>query len=211
MRRVVSLLLAILVSTGPVFGQSKKDKKRPPNIIVFLIDDLGWADVGCYGSSFYETPNLDKLAKQGARFTNAYAACHVCSPSRAAILTGKYPARLNLTDWLPGRNDYPFQKLENAEITQNLPVNEVTLATALKNKGYSTAIVGKWHLGEPPYDPKKYGFDMHIPEGWSKGWPLTYHAPFKLPNYDGKEGDYLTDKLTDDALNYIESTKDRSH
>src|SRR4051812_41207369 len=103
MRKVVSVLLAGLILTGPVYGQTKKDVKRPPNIIVFLIDDLGWSDVGCYGSSFYETPNIDKLAKQGAKFTNAYAACHVCSPSRASILTGKYPARMNLTDWLPGR------------------------------------------------------------------------------------------------------------
>lgn len=207
--RITSLFLAALILTGTAFGQTSKTQKRPPNIIVFLIDDLGWSDVGCYGSSFYETPNVDKLAKQGARFTNAYAACHVCSPSRAAILTGKYPARLNLTDWLPGRNEYPFQKLKNASITQNLPTTEITLAKALKDKGYNTAIVGKWHLGEPPHDPTQYGFDMHIPAGWSKGWPLTYHAPFRLPNYDGKEGDYLTDKLTDDALTYIEKSKDK--
>ena len=208
MKRFFAIALAVIICTG-AHCQTKSKEKRPPNIIIFLIDDLGWTDVGCYGSSLYETPNLDKLAKDGARFTNAYAACHVCSPSRASILTGKYPARMNLTDWLPGRNDYVFQKLKNVEVTQSLPNSEVTLAKALKDKGYSTAIVGKWHLGEAPNDPTKYGFDMHIPEGWSKGWPLTYYAPFKLPNYDGKEGEYLTDKLTDDALKYIESTKDK--
>lgn len=208
MRRVVCLLFAALIATA-VQCQSKENSKRPPNVIIFLVDDLGWTDVACYGSEFYETPNLDKLAKEGARFTNAYAACHVCSPSRASIMTGKYPARMNLTDWLPGRNDYVFQKLKNVEVIQHLPNNEVTLAKALKDKGYATAIIGKWHLGEPPNDPTQYGFDMHIPKGWSKGWPLTYHAPFKLPNYDGKEGEYLTDKLTDDALSYIESTKDK--
>ena len=87
-----------------------------PNVIFFLVDDLGWSDVGCNGSKFYETPNIDKLANEGVRFTNAYSACHVCSPTRASILTGKYPASLNLTDWLPGRRNLPFQKLKNVEI-----------------------------------------------------------------------------------------------
>jgi arylsulfatase A-like enzyme len=209
MKRVVYIFLAALIITTTTQGQTTSDQKRSPNVIIFLIDDLGWTDVGCYGSSLYETPNLDKLAKEGARFTNAYAACHVCSPSRASIMTGKYPARMNLTDWLPGRNDYPFQKLKNVDVIQHLPNNEVTLAKALKDKGYNTAIIGKWHLGEAPNDPTQYGFDMHIPKGWSKGWPLTYHSPFRLPDYEGKEGEYLTDKLTDDALSYIESTKDK--
>ncbi|HMJ70234.1 MAG TPA: sulfatase [Cyclobacteriaceae bacterium] len=209
MRRVMYLFIATLMLTTTAQCQTKDDQKRPPNVIIFLIDDLGWSDIACYGSSFYETPNLDKLAKEGARFTNAYAACHVCSPSRASILSGKYPARMNLTDWLPGRNDYVFQKLKNVEVTQHLPNSEVTLAKALKDKGYNTAIIGKWHLGEAPNDPTQYGFDMHIPKGWSKGWPLRYDAPFNLPDYNGKEGEYLTDKLTDEALNYIESTKDK--
>ncbi len=87
---------------------------KSPNIVFFLVDDLGWSDVGCFGSDFYETPNIDQLAQDGVKFTNAYAACHVCSPTRASILTGKYPARLNLTDWLPGRRNYPFQRLKNA-------------------------------------------------------------------------------------------------
>jgi len=199
----------LLVSLGSCSGQSKTTQKKSPNVILFLVDDLGWKDVGCYGSEFYETPNIDKLAKEGVRFTNAYAACHVCSPTRASILSGKYPARINLTDWLPGRNDFAYQRLLNVEVNQQMPADETTLAEALKAKGYSTAIVGKWHLGEAPSDPTKHGFDMHIPAGWNKGWPLTYHAPFRLPNYDGNPGEYLTDRITTDALKYIEDNRDK--
>mgnify|MGYP003387315215 FL=1 len=103
-------------------GQAKPQldgTSRSPNVVFFLVDDLGWSDVGCFGSSFYETPNIDRLAMQGVRFTDAYAACHVCSPTRASILTGKYPATLNLTDWLRGRRNFPFQRLLNAEINQS--------------------------------------------------------------------------------------------
>ena len=97
-------------------------KEKSPNVIFFLVDDLGWSDLGCYGSEFHETPNIDKLAKQGVKFTDAYAACHVCSPTRASILTGKYPASINLTDWLPGRRDFPFQKLKNVKIIPNIVI-----------------------------------------------------------------------------------------
>lgn len=205
--RLLVLAAATLISLGTMQRQHKDEKH--PNVIIFLVDDLGWKDVGCYGSSFYETPNVDRLATEGVRFTNAYAACHVCSPSRASILTGKYPARLNLTDWLPGRKDFPFQKLKNVEINQQLPFEETTLAEALKAKGYSTAIFGKWHLGEDPSGPGQHGFDVHVPDGWNKGWPLTYYAPFRLHGYDGEEGEYLTDRLTDDALKYIENNRDK--
>jgi arylsulfatase A-like enzyme len=204
------LLGAVLaVSLGAIqFNGTDREKARKPNVILFLVDDLGWTDLGCYGSSFYETPNIDKLAKEGVRFTNAYATCHVCSPSRASILSGKYPARLNLTDWLPGRKEFPFQKFRNADINQHLPYEETTLAEALKANGYKTAIYGKWHLGEDPSGPEAHGFDVHVPKGWEKGWPLTYYAPFRLSGYDGEEGEYLTDRLTDDALKYIESNRD---
>lgn len=208
--RILLVLLTALAIPVSCFAQKKKDKiAKPPNVVFFLVDDLGWRDVGCFGSEFYETPNIDKMAKEGVKFTNAYSACHVCSPTRASIVTGKYPARLNLTDWLPGRNDFAYQRLLNVEVIQQVPYEETTIAEALKAKGYSTAIVGKWHLGEPPSDPTKHGFDMHIPAGWSKGWPLAYDAPFKLPNYDGKPGEYLTDRLTTDALQYIEEHRDQ--
>ena len=178
-----------------------------PNVVFFLVDDLGWRDVGCFGSSFYDTPNIDRLAKQGVKFTNAYAACHVCSPTRASILTGKYPARLHLTDWLPGRREFPFQKFFNAEIHQQLPFGETTLAEALKGHGYATAIFGKWHLGEEPAGPLSHGFDVQVPK-WNKGWPRAgYHAPFRLEGISGKAGDYLTDRLTDEALKFIEQNK----
>ncbi len=190
--------------------QLKGSKMRAkPNIIFFLVDDLGWRDVGCYGSSFYETPEIDRLATEGIRFTQAYAACHVCSPTRASIVTGKYPARLNLTDWLPGRRDFDFQALKHPVINQHLPFAETTLAEALKANGYSTAIFGKWHLGEEPSGPLAHGFDVQVPR-WNKGWPKEgYHAPFRMEGLKDSKGDYLTDRLTDEALNYIEENKDR--
>ena len=146
------VLSGILLATGA-------NTQAKPNIVFFLVDDLGWTDVGCFGSSFYETPNIDRLATQGVRFTQAYAACHVCSPTRASILTGKYPARLQLTDWLAGRRDFPFQALKSAKHLQHLPFAETTLAEALKAQGYRTAIFGKWHLGENPSGPRDHGFD----------------------------------------------------
>src|SRR6478736_1409853 len=128
---------------------------RKPNVVLFLVDDLGWADVGYQGSSLYHTPNIDSFAKRGVRFSRAYAACPVCSPTRASILTGEYPARLHLTDWLPGRKEFPFQKLKNVESVQHLPYNRATLPAALKQNGYRTAIFGKWHLGEDSDSTKR--------------------------------------------------------
>ena len=139
------LLCILLLLVTILFSCSKQ--KKLPNIVFFLVDDLGWTDVGCYGSSFYETPNIDRLAEEGVRFTSAYAACHVCSPTRASIITGKYPASINLTDWLTGRRDFPFQKLLNVKINQHLPYDIPTLPKILKEHGYQTAIFGKWHLG----------------------------------------------------------------
>lgn len=179
----------------------------PPNVVFFLVDDLGWPDVGCYGSSFHETPNIDKLSSEGVRFTDAYAACHVCSPTRASILTGKYPATLNLTDWLKGRRDFPFQKLLNAEINQQLPKQEITIAEALKEQGYATAIFGKWHLGNAPTTPLEHGFDIHIPNVPSN-W-RTFHGPFGMKNLKSQKGDYLTDRLTDEAIKWIDKKKDQ--
>jgi arylsulfatase A-like enzyme len=184
--------------------------ERRPNIIFFLVDDLGWADVGCYGSSFYETPNIDRLAEEGVSFTQAYAACHVCSPTRASILTGKYPATINLTDWLPGRREFPFQKYSNAIINQHLPYEETTIAEALKELGYKTAIFGKWHLGKDPSDPMAHGFDLHIPDWHSNvNRRMHYYAPQLFEGLeDCEKGAYLTDCLTGKALQYIEANRD---
>ncbi|QEL13704.1 sulfatase [Limnoglobus roseus] len=128
-----------------------------PNVVFILADDLGINDLACYGRAEHRTPNLDTLAKDGVRFTTAYAACPVCSPTRAAILTGKHPARLHLTTFLPGRADAPSQKLLHPKIRLQLPLEEKTLAEYLKAAGYATAAVGKWHLG---FTPDKQGFDV---------------------------------------------------
>lgn len=187
-----------------------KSEEKKPNIVFILIDDLGWSDVGTYGSELYDTPNIDDLATQGVKFTHAYAACSVCSPTRASIITGKYPARINLTDWLPGRGDYPFQQLKNPVINQHLPYDLTTLPEILKQNGYSTAIFGKWHLGEDSASTSRQGFDMHLPQ-WNKGWPARgYFAPYHMKGLeDAPEGEYLTDRLTDEALKYIEDKKEQ--
>lgn len=176
-----------------------------PNIVFILADDLGWANLGSYGSKFDETPQLDKLASQGARFTAAYAACNVCSPTRASILTGKYPARLRLTDWLTGKPDGPNQKLNRPDFQKYLRLEEVTMAEALKDAGYQTAFIGKWHLGEGAETfPEHQGFDVNL-GGSSKGHPPSFFSPYRIPTLrDGPKGEYLTDRLTDEALKFME-------
>ena len=133
-----------------------------PNIVLILADDLGINDLACYGRSDHHTPNLDRLASQGMRFTCAYTAQPICSPSRAAIMTGKCPARLNLTNYLPGRPDAPSQRLLQPRIEGQLPIEEVTLAELLKNAGYATGLFGKWHLGESRFGPAEQGFDVVV-------------------------------------------------
>lgn len=193
------------------------------NIVLFLIDDLGWKDVGCNGSSYYQTPNIDRLAQEGVRFTNAYAACALCSPTRAAILTGKYPARLLLTDWLPSGRWNPKAKLREGRFVRALPMEEFTLAEALRQAGYRTASIGKWHLGSEPFSlPQHHGFDINI-AGNGHGAPGNYFFPYDgdwaipttglrakwnvLP--DGQPGEYLTDRLTDEAVTFIRKNRDR--
>ena len=203
---IIALLLFFRMGAA---GSSAWGAERLPNVVFFLVDDLGWRDVGCFGSSFYETPHIDRFAKDSVRFTQAYAACHVCSPTRASIMTGKYPARLHMTDWLPGRREFPFQKLKNAGVRQHLPFQETTLAEALKHHGYTTGHFGKWHLGEDPSGPLAHGFDVQVPR-WNKGWPkVGYHAPFGFEGLRDSPGDYLTDRLTDEALKFIEQNQAR--
>ena len=132
--------------------------KRPPNIVFFLVDDMGWTDPHCYGNDFHETPNIDRLAAEGMRFTNAYAACPVCSPTRASIMTGKYPATLNLTDFIPG-HWRPWEKLIVPKMNLQLPLEEVTFAEELKRAGYVSGAFGKWHLGGRANFPAAQGFD----------------------------------------------------
>ncbi len=188
---------------------------RKLNVVVILADDLGGKDLGCYGSTYYRTPHIDHLAASGMRFTNSYAACPVCSPTRAALLTGMYPARLHLTDWLPGRADRPDQKLLRPAFNQSLPANLTTIADLFHADGYATAHIGKWHLGGGKSDPTNKGFDVSI-GGDNTGAQATYFAPFRGPNgrflpglENAADGEYLTDRLTTEAVHFIEHNRDR--
>jgi arylsulfatase A-like enzyme len=176
-----------------------------PNFIFILIDDMGWTDLGCYGSSFHETPNLDALAQQGMRFTDAYASCPVCSPTRASVMTGKYPATVQITNYIPGMAK---GKLLSSPYLFYLPLEEKTIASALRDGGYRTWHLGKWHLGDEPYWPENHGFDVNV-GGWSAGHPRSYFSPYSNPRLaDGPEGEYLTDRLTDEAVRLIRENDD---
>ncbi|GAA2759489.1 sulfatase [Actinopolymorpha rutila] len=178
-----------------------------PNIVFVLIDDLGWADLGCYGSTFYETPHLDRLAAAGARFTNAYAAAPVCSPTRASIMTGKYPARVGVTQWIGG---HAVGRLRDVPYFHELPLDEYSLARALRDGGsYQTWHVGKWHLGERRTWPDRHGFDVNV-AGCQLGHPPSYMSPYGIPAIeDGPPGEYLTDRLTDEAVALVENAGDQ--
>ena len=195
-------------------------KVKPPNIVFILIDDMGWKDTGCYGGSFFETPNIDRLAAEGMRFTNGYAACAVCTPTRVSILTGKYPARTHNDGHIrPDLKPYPkgSGKLLNPKFRQWLEPSEETIAEALKAGGYTSASIGKWHLGEqsgPQYRPQNQGFSRVVLS--QHHGDMNYFYPFvdreKWPYagpLPGKPGDYLPDRLTDEAVKFIEDSRDK--
>jgi len=207
---------AVAAVTLPGCASLKKNKKKPaaepkrqPNIIFMLIDDMGYADVGCFGSTFHETPNIDRLAASGMRFTQAYAACPVCSPTRASIMTGKYPARLKLTDFLKGKKSPKDSPLLPAEYRDELPLEEVTVAEMLRGAGYATGHVGKWHLGKKGFWPEDQGFEFNY-AGCYSGMPKSYFWPDweENPPIQGTyNGEYLADRLTDEACRFIEAHK----
>lgn len=174
----------------------------PPNIVLMLIDDLGWRDISCCGSSFYETPNLDRLAVEGMRFTDAYAACPVCSPTRASILTGRYPARVGITNWIGG---HTTGRLLDVPYLDHLPAEECCLARALRAGGYATWHVGKWHLGGRPFHPEDHGFEVNL-GGCSWGSPRRgYFSPWGIETLaEAEPGTYLTDQLTDLAVDLVQ-------
>lgn len=181
-----------------------------PNIIFILVDDLGWTDLGCYGSTFHETPNIDRLAAESMRFTSAYAACPVCSPTRASIMTGKYPARTGVTDWIAGRQaslaGLPCDKMLSRDFDHEMKLEEVTVAEAMQKGGYRTFFAGKWHLGQDSvYWPEHQGFEINK-GGWSVGSPRGgYFSPYENPRLeDGPEGENLTDRLTDESIHFME-------
>ena len=201
------------------------------NVILFHIDDLGWKDLGCQGSRYYETPNIDRLASQGVRFTDAYAACAVCSPTRAALMTGRYPARHGVTDWIRARfqggdippdhknpDDYIDGKNRKLLCPENhlwMESDEVTIAEALEPAGYVSCHIGKWHLGAEPWWPGRQGFDYNV-GGCDYGQPPNYFDPYCrkgqgcIPTLERrKEGEYLTDREADEAVAFIQKYKNR--
>jgi arylsulfatase A-like enzyme len=211
-RLFVLLLLALFpLSTSAVAANAK----RPPNIVVFLVDDLGATDLGCFGSTFYETPNVDRLAREGMRFTSAYAACPVCSPTRASMMTGRYPQRTGITDYInPRGGNQPSGWARNTRLlpaaySDHLALDEFTIAEALRGVGYKTFFAGKWHLGGNGYLPTDQGFEINK-GGTEAGSPRSYFSPYKnrlLP--DGPAGESLPIRLADETCKFIKANPDR--
>jgi len=203
---MLNKFLSLLFVSLLFFSCSKKEQQ--PNFVFILVDDLGWADVKCnYPESFYDTPNIDKMAERGVRFTNAYAANPVCSPTRAALMTGKHPNRVGITDWIPGL-DPKMKPLLGPKDRDELALNETTIAEKFKEKGYKTCFIGKWHLGDENFSPEDQGFDINI-GGNHTGSPAGgYYSPYKNPQLeDGPEGEYLTDRLTNESIQFISNNK----
>jgi arylsulfatase A-like enzyme len=211
-RLFLETALGVLAGLG-IAGRAgaQANRGRLPNVILLLVDDWGWTDLGAYGSTFYQTPHLDKIAKEGVRFTNAYASCPVCSPTRAAVMTGKVPPRVNITDWIPGRKHHEFSPIVMPEDSDHLALEETTIAEVLKPLGYTTASIGKWHLGGEGFGPREQGFDLNI-AGNDKGSPPGYFAPYRapLPGIENSpEGEFLTERLCQEAEKFIEANKDK--
>jgi arylsulfatase A len=191
-RAWVVALLAMVIGAA-VFTRAQRP---PPNIVFILADDLGVNDLGVYGRRDHRTPNLDRLAAEGLRFTTAYVASPICSPSRAALMTGRAPARLHITTFLPGRADAPSQKLLHPKIRQELPLEETTIAEQLRQAGYATAMIGKWHLGGAGFTPKEQGFDIYYPG----------RATTTPSETEGGKGEY---ELTSEAIRFIDANRER--
>ncbi len=186
--------------------QSGDSADNQPNIVFILADDLGWADLPLYGNQFNEAPNISKLAEEGMHFDNAYAACPVCSPTRASIQSGQYPARVGITDFITG-HWRPFEEVTvPINRTQYLPQENITFAEKLKEAGYATAYYGKWHLGWGDYEPLKQGYDEQAAYsgGGFYGYPEKMVPPHEFP-----EGKILSEALTDLSISFIEKNQDK--
>ena len=179
--------------------------EKKQNFLFILVDDLGWTDLGYSGSTFHETPNIDALSKVSVQFTQAYASASICSPTRASIMTGKHPVRVNITDWIPGY-DPKDQKLSGPQDLDALPLEEITLAEVMEDNGYKTFFAGKWHLGSDGYFPLDQGFQINKGGHHVGSPPGGYYSPYKNPKLsDGPEGEYLTDRLTDESLGFLDT------
>ena len=189
-----------------------EETTKHTNIVFILVDDLGWSDIGCYGSTFYETPNVDRLASEGVRFTDAYAAGSICSPTRSSIMTGKYPARTGNTDYFGGPQPGTRYKrntfLIPAAYKYGMDLEEQTIAETMRSCGYATFFAGKWHLGKSALYPEHQGFDINKGGHRSAG---PYFSPYGNPRLeDGPPGEYLTDRLASETTQFIESHKDKA-
>ena len=216
-----SMIVSFLSCRNADRESNKPTTKESPNFLLFFIDDLGRQDLGCYGNDFIETPNIDRLAEQGMRWTNAYSSCPVSSPTRVALLTGKNPAKVNFTGHIPAVIDHRYPEHGRIIPPRNLmhiPKEEVILPEAIKPAGYRSISIGKWHLGHKGYWPTDMGFDENV-AGWTHGSPPSHFYPYEASDQPwnpsiptlkgGKEGKYLTDRLTDEAISFIKENKDQ--
>ena len=198
---LAATILVLALSAEKSFATDTTALPSRMNFVFILIDDLGWADLSCYGSSFHETPHLDALAKSGTKFNQAYAACPVCSPTRASIMTGRHPVRLDITDWIPGQTVRAdaFHRFLQIEDRNELPLEEITIAEVLKDAGYQTFFAGKWHLGGEGFLPTSQGFDGNLGGAHYGQPPAGYFAPWKNPYLkENRDGEYLTERLTEE-------------
>ena len=216
MKNQIFLLAVLAISS--LACQSEETQNKPanqPNILFILADDLGYHDLSCMGSSYYETPNIDRIANEGMTFTNGYATCQVCSPSRASIMSGKFPARHGITDWIGAKTDTAwrragrFNQLLPPEYVHQLPHEYTTLPEALKSNGYTTFFAGKWHLGKEGSWPTDHGFDYNK-GGWHVGSPIGgYFSPWENPNLENtKTGENLSMRLAKETSTFIKNHKD---
>ena len=208
------ILLQVVLCLLPFFLFSKLPAAKRPNVLFILADDLGYSDLSCQGSKYYETPNIDQIAGKGMVFTNGYAACEVCSPSRASILTGKFPARHGITNWIGEASGENWRKTNRhsqllpAEYIHNLPSEYITLPEALKEAGYKTFFAGKWHLGSKGSWPEDHGFEINK-GGWDAGSPKGgYFSPYENPNLpDGQAGENLEMRLANETVKFISENR----
>ena len=234
---LTSFACSMLAGANGAFANEAVEKSAPPNVILIVVDDMGWMDLSCQGSDYYKTPNIDRIAQEGMRFTNGYAACAVCSPTRAALQTGRYPARIGVTDWIrslfqrgelgtPEKNPTEYVGGKNRKLL--CPPNpfwmehdEVTVAEVLGSHGYKTAYIGKWHLGDEAWYPPGQGYDENR-GGCDYGQPPSYFDPYNQPKHrhpmiragipslpGRKAGEFLTHREADEAVQLIRQWKDK--